>query len=607
MSTLTRDAIYGAFLGVLLTGELRAQEQSKAGGLQEIVVTANRREENLQTLPIAAEVITGQSATQFGVTDMQSLANAVPGLTFDRSTATAVPFLRGVGSPVAQVSAEPSVATYVDDVYLPAAGASLANFNSLSSLEVLKGPQGTLFGRNAVGGVVQVHTKNPSPTPELDIETGYANYNTPSVSLYASGELASGLAANLALYSEDQEQGWGRDVTTGAQAFDNRYYGGRVKFLWVPRDSLSFLLNVDYDNTNSSEGFYSAAYGTVSAGFYPSPPGFYDLVAWINPYWIAKQSGESLKVTTEMGWSSLVSISAYRYTRQEQFFDQAAAPIPIVRVSTNGPEHTFTQEFQLLSSESSRVKWIAGLFFMRDVSGYDPLDLGGPAVAPLAFAESDATQTTKSYAGFADVTWSLVSNTRLTAGLRYTRDERFIVAGYTLGLAAGTTVAKGTTNSPQADTTSKPTGRISLAHDFSPDVMGYVAFNRGFKSGAFNVVVAPGAEIGPPVQPETLDAYSIGEKIEFFNHRLRVNSEAFWYDYKNIQVIESVPGGTALRNGGKATIDGVDVDAAWSPGEHLEITAGLEVLDGHYDSFPNGLFGSMRRILPAVFRTSTRR
>jgi iron complex outermembrane receptor protein len=499
MSTLTRDAIYGAFLGVLLTGELRAQEQSKAGGLQEIVVTANRREENLQTLPIAAEVITGQSATQFGVTDMQSLANAVPGLTFDRSTATAVPFLRGVGSPVAQVSAEPSVATYVDDVYLPAAGASLANFNSLSSLEVLKGPQGTLFGRNAVGGVVQVHTKNPSPTPELDIETGYANYNTPSVSLYASGELASGLAANLALYSEDQEQGWGRDVTTGAQAFDNRYYGGRVKFLWVPRDSLSFLLNVDYDNTKSSEGFYSAAYGTVSAGFYPSPPGFYDLVAWINPYWIAKQSGESLKVTTEMGWSSLVSISAYRYTRQEQFFDQAAAPIPIVRVSTNGPEHTFTQEFQLLSSESSRVKWIAGLFFMRDVSGYDPLDLGGPAVAPLAFAESDATQTTKSYAGFADVTWSLVSNTRLTAGLRYTRDERFIVAGYTLGLAAGTTVAKGTTNSPQADTTSKPTGRISLAHDFSPDVMGYVAFNRGFKSGAFNVVVAPGAEIGPPV------------------------------------------------------------------------------------------------------------
>jgi iron complex outermembrane receptor protein len=138
------------------------------------VVTANRRPENLQSVPITAEVITAQTATEFGVTDKQSLANAVPGLTFDRSTATAVPFLRGVGPPVGQVSAEPSVSAYVDDVYTPAAGASLPNFSSLDSLEVLKGPQGTLFGRNAVGGVIEVRTRNPTPTPELDLEGGYA-------------------------------------------------------------------------------------------------------------------------------------------------------------------------------------------------------------------------------------------------------------------------------------------------------------------------------------------------------------------------------------------------------------------------------------------------
>ncbi|MDB6042044.1 MAG: hypothetical protein JWM63_595 [Gammaproteobacteria bacterium] len=586
-----------AFLSADLTSEPRAQERAPATGSvdsgrpQEVVVTANRRPENLQSVPITVDVISGHSATAFGITDMQSLANAVPGLTFDRTLGTAVPFLRGVGSPVGQVSAEPSVATYVDDVYTPAAGASLANFNSVSSLEVVKGPQGTLFGRNAVGGVIQVRTRNPTMTPELEINAGYANYNSPAASLYVSAGLGASFAANLALYGADQGEGWGHNVTTGAPAFkNNRYYGGRVKFMWTPNDALSFLLAGDYDNTKSSEGFYRPAYGTVGAGLYPAPSGFYDLVDWTNPYWIVKQSGVSLKVTGDMGWARLVSTSAYRYTTQQLLFDQAAGPIPIVRASTNGPDHTFTQEFQLLSAENSPLTWIAGLFFMRDSSGYDPGDLRGLAVAPLAFAKTYTTQTTKSYASFADVTWAFVPSTRLTAGLRYTRDERSISAAYALGLAGGATLTETTANSPQSATTSKPTGRISLSHDFAPSFMGYIAFNRGFKSGTFNAFVQPGARIGAPVQPETLDAYSIGEKAEFFNHRLRVNSEAFWYDYKNIQVTELVPGGTALRNAAKATIKGVDLEASIAPTEHLQITAGLEVLDGHYDDFPNGLF-----------------
>jgi iron complex outermembrane receptor protein len=243
-----------------------------------------------------------------------------------------------------------------------------------------------------------------------------------------------------------------------------------------------------------------------------------------------------------------------------------------------------------LSAENSPLTWIAGLFFMRDSSGYDPVDLRGLAVAPLAFAKTYTTQTTKSYAGFADVTWAFVPGTRLTSGLRYTRDERSLSAGYALGLAGGATLTETTANSPQSATTSKPTGRISLSHDFAPSLMGYIAFNRGFKSGTFNAVVQPGARIGAPVQPETLDAYTIGEKAEFFNHRLRVNGEAFWYDYKNIQVTEIVPGGTALRNAAKATIKGVDLEASIAPTGRLQITAGLEALDGHYDDFPNGLF-----------------
>jgi iron complex outermembrane recepter protein len=575
----------------LAMGVLRADEASTDSGLPQITVTADRRQENLQSVPISAAVLSGGDAAQAGVTDMQSLANTVPGLTFDRQTGTAVPFLRGIGSPVGQVSAEPSVATYVDDVYTPAAGASLANFNSISNLEVLKGPQGTLFGRNAVGGVVQVHTINPSTTPELDLATGYANYDTPTGSLYADAALGATLAANLSLYGGDQRQGWGHNVTTGDPAFgDNRYDGGRSKLLWMPSDSLSFLLNLDYDSTRSSEGFYRAAYGTVAAGLFPSPAGFYDLADWTNPYWLVKQSGASLKGSDDLGWAKLVSISAYRYTTQQSLFDQAAGPIPIVRVSTNGPDHTLTQELQLLSPEAARTTWIAGFFYMHDSSGYAPLNLSGRDIAPLVLGVSETTQRTKSYSGFADATWSLWSDTRLTTGLRYTRDVRDLTASYSLGFKEDTLLDEAVPNSPQSSTTSKPTGRISLAHNFARDLMGYIAFNRGFKSGTFNAVITPGASIGPPVHPETLDAYSIGEKAEFLDHRLRINGEAFWYDDNNVQVTASVPGGTELLNGAKATIKGMDLDCAWSPVERLEVAASLEVLDGHYDNFAHGIF-----------------
>ena len=561
--------------------------QSKSATLEQLVVTANRRPEKAQALPIMVESISSDNATAFGITDMQSLANAVPGLRVDRSVATALPFIRGIGSSVGQVGAESSVAVYVDDVYTPAAGAAMANFDSISSIEVDKGPQGTVFGRNATGGVIQVFTRNPTPTPSLDFNLGYANYDTQSGSMYASAAVLDDLNGNLSLYGSDQHNGWGRNLTTGAPAFnDSRFYGGRVKFLWTPTGQTTALLALDHDDTRSSEGYYRPAYGTVGAGFYPAPAGYYDLVDHTNPYFDVKQGGASLKVTQDTDWARVVSISAWRSTAQEQHFDQAAGPTSIVTADIVGPDRTITQELQVLSREKARLSWIGGLFFMRDSAGYDPLHLSGLAVAPLPFAESFSKQITRSYAAFADMTWEFARNTRLTAGVRYTTDRRSISASANLGnLATGPA-----SNSPQSGTASRPSGRLSLDRDLTSNFTAYVAFNRGFKSGGFNTVVTPGAPIGSAVQPETLDDYSVGEKAELLDHRLRLNSEAFWYAYKNIQVTRIVTGGTALSNAAKATIKGLDLDATWLVANRLTLTAGLELLDGHYDNYPNGVY-----------------
>jgi iron complex outermembrane recepter protein len=580
-------AIVAGVAGPAAMADQQATPSAEAGSLEEVVVTANRRKEDIQNVPIAVTAFSGDTAAGHGITDMQSLANSVPGVRVDRATATALPFIRGVGSPVGQVSAEPSVAIYVDDVYTPAAGAALANFSSVSSLEVEKGPQGTLFGRNATGGVIQVFTKNPTAAPALDASVGYANYETVSGSIYATGALASQLSANISVYGGNQGSGWGRNVTTGQDAFKtNRYSGGRLKFLWTPTDQTSVLLALDHDNTKSSEGFYGPVKGTVGAGgIYQPAAGFYDLVDHTNPLWEVQQSGASLKITQEMGWARLVSISAYRDESQDQYFDQSGAPFPLVDAGIHGPDRTLTQELQLLSPDKSPVTWIAGFFFMNDRSGYDPLQISGAAVAPLTFVDAYSEQATKSYAGFAQATWPIATDTHLTTGIRYTSDQRSINAFYNISGLFSAAVA----NSPQSATFSAPSGRLSLDHQFTPDFMGYVSYNRGFKSGTFNAVVIPPAQIGIPVKPETLDDYSIGEKAEFLDHRLRLNSEAFYYNYKNIQVTRIIAGGTAQSNAAKATITGLDVDATLVPIEGLTLTAGLEVLNGYYGDYPNGL------------------
>ena len=213
-------------LAWLVTGSVAHAE------LEYVIVTANRREESNQHVPVGIAAIGADDAQKMGVTDAQSLAALVPGLFFNRQANTSIPFLRGVGSPVGQSGDEPSVALYIDGVYTPAGSASMASFTSLDHIEVAKGPQGTLFGRNATGGVVQVFTRNPAERPELRVSAGYANYDTWSADLYASGPLTKQLLANVSAYWSNQSEGWGRNVTTGVPAFRGHEYGTRGKLLW---------------------------------------------------------------------------------------------------------------------------------------------------------------------------------------------------------------------------------------------------------------------------------------------------------------------------------------------------------------------------------------
>lgn len=571
--------------------------------IEAVVVTANRRSENMQKVPIAITAITAEDAAKLGVTDNQSLMDQVPGLNFNRQANAAIPFLRGVGSPVGQPGDEPSVAFYVDDVYMPAGAGSLSNYNSIDRVEVEKGPQGTLFGRNATGGVVQVFTKNPSDTPEFDASVGYANYDTVNGSIYASGPLSDTLSGNISLYGQRQNDGWGKDrcgqlyaafgCTTNSSTFKGWDFGGRAKLLWEPDAVTSALLTVDYDKTNTQEGLgFHAWPGTFSAPGVPPPSGFYDTIEDEPSYFNTKQDGVSLKVTREMGFANLVSITSWRDLHSQSHLDEDAGPLPLVDTNLGTLEKTWTQELQLLSpDDNARFTWILGGFYYNDrVSA--PYYFYGLAIPTFTGGPATATgtgyQNTSSWALFGQGKYQLFSDTDLTIGLRYTEDTRKFKATVTLPGAIPVEAA----NSPMQKTWPKLTGRIALDHQFSDDFMGYVAFNRGFKSGVYNTTVfpIPGAPTQGPVNPEVLDAYTAGFKSEFAQHTVRFNVEGFLYHYSNIQIDEVIGAQTVLSNAASAIMKGVDADLTWLPIDNLTLTASAEYLDGHYGNFSDGIF-----------------
>ncbi|HUB28000.1 MAG TPA: TonB-dependent receptor [Tepidisphaeraceae bacterium] len=580
---------------------------SSSDQVETVTVTANRRSENIQKVPMAISAVSAETAEQIGITDAQSLAQNIPGLNFNRQASQSIPFLRGVGSPVGEAGDEPSVALYVDDVYMPAGSASLADYSDLDldSIEVEKGPQGTLFGRNASGGVIQVHTRNPTDDPEFDVEAGYANYDTWSGSAYATGEIADNLAGNISIYGSNQGDGWGRNITTGEPTYKSWDFGGRVKLLWTPTTRTTVLLNLDHDTTVSGEGVNNTPTGNTAIGAPPFPPfymppgsSYYDTIETNPAYATVRQDGGSIKVTQDLDWARLVSISSYRYTKAVYEENEIPTPINLFNALITTPERTWTQELQLLSPDNSPITWIGGFYYFDDASSFDPLHFTGLAVPGFddlfgnpngTYLDSFGLDRTHSYAGFGQATMTILPDTHLTTGLRYTDDTKSATAHIDPGSGVQIPELVGGTDTYDAHKQyEKLTARVVLDHEFADDIMGYIGYNRGFKSGFFNDVVL--GEGLPPAKPETLDSYTAGAKTEFYDNHLLLNTEAFYYNFQDIQIDEVLGGVTNVTNAAGATIYGLDVDSTAIPMEHLSVTGSVELLDGHYTNFPDGQF-----------------
>ncbi|MEQ8744914.1 TonB-dependent receptor [Parasphingorhabdus sp.] len=596
------------------TGE--AAQQEETGG-NVIIVTAQRRDQNLQDVPIAITAKTAENLTDAGINNSLDLQFVTPGLNFGTQLASAVPYIRGVGTQGTAAGNDSSVSTYVDDVYYSSSTGSVLSFPNVDRIEVLKGPQGTLFGRNATGGLVHIITKDPSFDFKGQAEISYGNYETIKGTAYLTGGLSENVAVDLAFSIADQGEGYGTNLFSGSDVNDTDELALRNKWLFNVGDNTEIKLAFDYSKVQTTAGtslrLAPGALGVDGAatfGFLITPVAqggggltpaqaapiaaaaasrftgdFQDADSSLDPFSEIEQWGVSLKIDHSFGDVDLTSISAYRDTDSLQQLAQAAIPFPgFLDVFLNQFTRTFTQELRLTSG-TDNFDWIVGAYLLSEEAGYNPTRITGLALSPADTATDDNQQDTFSWALFAQGDYRITDDTTLTAGIRFTQDKRDL-SGNTAVLGGGMIFAS--TDFTDSETWSEFTWRLALSHKFNDDTLGYISYNRGFKSGLFNLNVLNPAGPGPAVNPEILDAFEVGLKTEFLDNKVRLNTSAFYYQYKDLQVNITTPGGAQILNAAEASMYGGEIELLVAPTDGLTLNAGLSLLHATFDSFPSG-------------------
>jgi iron complex outermembrane receptor protein len=556
------------------------------GGLQEIVVTAQRRAENLQKVPIAITAITGAVAMKTGITNAQDLSTFAPGLMAQSQAASVQIYMRGVGTDASSAGTENAVATSIDGVYVPSMASLLFNFNNIDRIEVLKGPQGTLYGRNATGGAINIITKDPSAETHVEAMLGYGNLQRTESNFYFTTGIPDKVAFAVAAVYEDQAKGAGINLVNGDYVNRDRQVGVNPKLLLTPTDRLQIRLSGIYTHVNTSYGLSYRPVGdtTLYDGITGLPGGsFYDVRDDQQPDLKSDFYMASGRVDYDLDFAKLVSISSYQDYKSRYYYDNDGSSAHIVSVDPfQQIDKAYSEELHLESQGGGPFQWIGGVYYFHDKAGYDPFSLSGLGLAPLTNLSDKTFQTTRSIAAFGQVTYEIAHGTKITAGLRYTKDNRRLTS-----IQTGST--DGITYFPIAapvDATSKkgaPTWRLAVDHQFGPNVMGYASYSRGFKSGVF----ATAAPNNPAVNPEKLDDYEVGVKTELFDHHLRLNANAFYYNYKNIQFAIYRGTSNPLVNAAAAHIYGLDLDYQLAVVHNLTLTGGLEALHAKYSKFLN--------------------
>ncbi len=627
-----------------------AADAVNSGALEEIVVTARKRKESLQDVGLAVSAMSRTEIERTFARDLTDLASVSPNLIIDETAqgpgGVAAIFIRGVGVADVEKNFDPAVGVVVDGIFLGANSGSLLRSIDLNSVEVLRGPQGTLFGRNTIGGLINITRTQPTGELGAKIRAGVEDYDTYYVDAVLNFGITDSLAAKITLGKRDQGEGYYDNVTTGEDGegeVDYETYG--INLLWDASDDLEFEFTyqkeeTDQDtppllNTGQERHLFCYAYGYCSPS--QDEPITGDRLEWAgqglkpsaapatrnDPFHVldpedvvpvaldASFDTDAWSFETRWNVSESYSIDyLYGHWESDEEIVSNWDGTPELLYGTNRPASydQDSHELRLTYDAGGKLTFVSGLYYWD--SSYD-IDLNSWVSFNANFpgqlldVYNYTEQTTESRAVFFEGDYALTEALTLTLGGRYTEDEK-----ESKQYGATNTITPPFTDHPDEDW-DEFTPRVGARYAFSDDVMVFATYSAGYRSGGFNGRVINGAieEARDPYDPETVDNYELGIKSEWLDNRLRVNANLFYMEYDDKQEELQLPSPgltgqkTVVTNAASATIQGVEVDVQAYVTERLSLRANIGYLDTEYDDFEyTGLDGGTVDLSDLDFR-----
>lgn len=592
--------------------------EPERGGMDVVIVTAERRSEDVQEIPLALSAFGADDIQNFGVGSIENIAPRIPSFYFG-SFGAARPqlYIRGIGTRSFDPGSESSVGVFVDDVYMGRTSGSFGSLKDIERIEVLRGPQGTLYGRNTIAGAINVISKSPTPEYGGHIEIGASDFNGFDVQGAVGGPLNEDKSAMFRVAGwRTYREGYLTNLTTGNtfQGIDNA--GGRARLLFEPTDrfTVDLIAEITHDGSEGGFGGINQGTGPSAAGAPANPNTVFFAPASrvpvtpvdlrharlsIDPALDRNTISYTGKLSYDFDDLTLTSITGYRKLDISDSRDLEGSSLDVLNQSSRENSEQITQELRLTSdpngafSFGGKARWILGAFYYQDDS--DRTDTFGVGIDSVvrAAAGTPATDVAssvysiESYAYFGQVDIDLTDNLGLTLGARYSNDDKTARQGGTTTDAAPIIAAAFTTTNSASYDSFDP--RVVLTYKINDDMNVYASYSTGFKSGGFQYVPFSLAQANVLFNPEDITAYEIGYKSEWLDNRLRINAATFYYDYKDLQVSRIIDAGGApvslISNAASSSIKGFDLEVLAQPIPELELSLAYGYLDAQYDEY----------------------
>ncbi len=575
----------------------------------EIIVTAQRREQNVQDVGLAVSVLSGQQLLEQGVTTVNGLENLAPSLEVESQFGGGQPSysLRGVGFRDYASNNAPTVGVYVDEVAYTLPIMTQGVLFDVERVEVLRGPQGTLYGRNTTGGAINVISARPRDEFAAGFNAEYGNYDAVRGEGYVNWALGGGAAARIS-GAFAQGGAWQTNRETGAELGDADRIALRGQFLLPATDNLEFLLNL-HGFRDQSDGLGLILFKNLPATPAPGGPGLpvipatiaheHDQTSWgFSPAFAAQTglaqntapfrdnegAGASLTTRYDFGGATLTYILSHEHLDRRELNDWDALPLAVAGTLFTSEASVTQNEIRLASNGDNAFDWIVGVYFGDEELTDNYESDFGDSFGPIASLSTPYSQEVDTAAIFAQIEYQVAPTLNLVAGIRYEDEERRLV-DFTTNFAGGAVIPL------QNNTTEmqEVSGRVALEWTPTDDLLYYASISRGVKSGGFTAYNSFSPDAVDAFDPEVLVAYEVGFKSELIDRTLRLNGALFYYDYTDQQVQNAlfIAANNAavgrITNAPSSRIYGAELELVWRPIEALTITQAIGYQNGEFD------------------------